>query len=1056
MPVSADDPNLDPGGLDDVIGNLRTALEIEPDNTDLRHELGAALLQRYDAYGEGAAVIEAVRLLRECAAAEDNISYLGSLGAALRLRYEVSGDAASLDESVSVLVAAMERGAPGSAMKARIRVNLAVAMEARAKYTASPADAAEAVRLLREGLADADDDGRPDQMSNLANAIATEYEISGGIDRIAEAVDLLRQATASAPADHPHLPSFLSNLGDALRNLYRATGDVVYLRESVEAARASLDVAKPGNPGLPEYLANHAGGLLDLYECSGDSTLIEEAIGRAREAVAATPPSSSQQGFVLSCLGNSLREWYEATGELDALDEAISCDRKAVELAGPRDAAVAAYLSNLAISLTLRFEHTPDPALLEAALEAARSGVARSGPSDPETYHSLLTLARTEYIAFLATPRRDSLTRSIEAERMAIERIGDQHAGLAACLGNLAASLIVYQENYGGADTSAVDEAIGLLRRVAALTQPDQPDSVLDLYNLGSAFETRYAATGDRADAEQAAAAYRSAAFFATAPPSVRAEAAMEWGRQAAKIADWSAAAAGFGHAIGLLPLVSPRHFKRSDQEHLLTLFSGLASDAAACALACDETDAIRAVTLLEQGRGVLLGHLLDASADIANVQAADPELAHEFEMVRDEFDSLDSGPHAPPSASPRDTTADPRTRHELTARRGRLARRMDELIEQIRNLPGLRDFLAAPSEDAILAAGVSGPVVYVNISQYRCDALVIAGGGVRVVPLTAVTAADVTALSKRYLALFERLRRLDQLTAGQLRRASAGVREVCAWLWDRIARPVLDEIGLPPRDRDWPRLWWCPTGALALLPLHAAQRYDPSTGADTGVADRVTSSHTATVRILTASRARAPAATSAGLVVAMAETPDLPPLPNVDQEIEAILAAASPPPLVLRDSAASLDAVRAALPSHPWFHFAGHSVQELADPGQGRLCLRDGNLTAMSITGLRLSSAELAYLSSCEGAIAGASVPDEPIHLTVALQVAGYRNVVAAAWSVGDTDAATMAAGVYRCLARSGGTADGAVARALHEVVMGMRATRPPAVWAAYQHAGV
>lgn len=210
---------------------------------------------------------------------------------------------------------------------------------------------------------------------------------------------------------------------------------------------------------------------------------------------------------------------------------------------------------------------------------------------------------------------------------------------------------------------------------------------------------------------------------------------------------------------------------------------------------------------------------------------------------------------------------------------------------------------------------------------------------------------------------------------------------------------------------------------------------------------------------MLTASRARAPAASaglSAGLVVAMAETPDLPPLPKVDQEIEAILAAASPRPLVLRDSAASLDTVRAALPNHPWFHFAGHSVQELANPGQGRLCLRDGDLTALSMTGLRLNSAEFAYLSSCEGAIAGTSIPDEPIHLTVALQVAGYRNVVAATWSVGDTDAATMAGGIYRCLARSGGTADGAVARALHEVVMAMRATRPPEVWAAYQHAGV
>jgi CHAT domain len=536
----------------------------------------------------------------------------------------------------------------------------------------------------------------------------------------------------------------------------------------------------------------------------------------------------------------------------------------------------------------------------------------------------------------------------------------------------------------------------------------------------------------------QTIAAYREATEVSAAAPMLRAEAAMEWGRVAAQHGDWAVAEAGFSVAIALFPLISPRHFARTDQEHQLALFSGLASDAAACVLASGRPDPLRAVALLEQGRGVLIGHMLGNSADLTRVRASNPTLAREFEQLRDDFDVL----------------ASDQSQTDLSERRAEVQRRRDQVITQIRALDDLADFLREPSGDRLLRAGAAGPVVMVNISRYRCDALIVSSDGVDSLPLPLVTAAEVASLTVRYLELLDRMGQPGQPYPHHQRGDSADMRDICGWLWDRLARPVLDKLGLPPRDSGWPRIWWCPTGALTLLPLHAAHRHDPSRDVDTGVADRAVSSYTTTLRTLIAVRSRltVESGNARPLVVALADTRGLPHLSQVDREI-GVLAATHPK--VLKNHAATRVAVRSALTRHPWFHFAGHSCQDLLEPALARLCLHDGDLTALAITQLQLVQGELAYLSSCESAIAGTKVPDEPLHLALAFQVAGYRHVIATLWPVSDLVAAKVAEGVYRRITRHGRIDCSQVALALHETVVELRARYPAEVWAAYLHAG-
>ena len=94
-------------------------------------------------------------------------------------------------------------------------------------------------------------------------------------------------------------------------------------------------------------------------------------------------------------------------------------------------------------------------------------------------------------------------------------------------------------------------------------------------------------------------------------------------------------------------------------------------------------------------------------------------------------------------------------------------------------------------------------------------------------------------------------------------------VLNVLRWLWDQVCGPVLDALGYvaPPIGavEDWPRVWWCPTGPFAFLPLHAAGHHaatrtqlDKSIGnefvKDT-VLGRVVSSYTPTLTALNRAR---------------------------------------------------------------------------------------------------------------------------------------------------------------------------------------------------------
>ena len=99
----------------------------------------------------------------------------------------------------------------------------------------------------------------------------------------------------------------------------------------------------------------------------------------------------------------------------------------------------------------------------------------------------------------------------------------------------------------------------------------------------------------------------------------------------------------------------------------------------------------------------------------------------------------------------------------------------------------------------------------------------------------------------------------------------------------------------------------------------------------------------------------------------------------------------------------------------------------------------RQRPLTVIDLSHTRLPDAKLAFLAACTTARTGL-LADEPIHLSAACQLAGYRHVVASLWAIDDSAAAALTGRFYATL-KSLGTGAEAAARALHEATRLLRA---------------
>ncbi len=1019
--------------VDQAIWLIASAFLAARDDADrARHlsVLGTGWLDRYWLTGRTADLDNSVAAHRRAVALDvpdmaDQAGHRANLSAALLARYEQTGEVPDLDEAVAAARAAADRAGRATT-------------QTRPMWS-SQADHGRTLAVRR---------ARQTSQSGLASALLRRYLYGRVQADLDDAIVSGREAVAAAPAGDPGRPALQANLANLLLERFTRLWRLADLTEAATIAQAAADAADMAHTAdtadrrdtaravaLSALSLAHA----DHFAYAGNLDDLDRAISVGREAVAAVPRGHPGAAACLSNLGAALRTRYEHTGDTGALDEAITVLRHAVHAASSEHVSAPGHLNNLGNALRSRYEASTAAAALTAVdpadigesvivLAKAVAAAHRDGPDRPgyvaNLASSLIKAARHE-----ALP--GALDQAISVLDQEIGTVGDDHPLRHAYLVALGNAWLARFDASGAG--RALDLAIDYLRQATEAIPAEHPHRAEYLARLGSALRRKAEAGAlDHAAAREAIMASRSAAEVATAPAMIRALAARDWGQAAAATGDAAEAVKGLSAAVGLLDQVAWRGLRRGDQERNLGQFAALACDAAAWAVEAGQPE--RAVELLEQGRGVLLAQSLDQRTREHDLHRAAPDLAEQLASIDDQLDHL-------PSADDPLRAADP----VLACRRIDLARDRQAVLQQIRDLPGFADFLKPLAFTALSAAAAHGPVVIINVSGYRCDTLTVMADRVHVTPLTQLNGADVVA---RVAAFLEAVR-TSKTIAGTL-----------MWLWDTVVAPLLPALteACAARAGERPRIWWCPTGPLTSLPLHAAGYH---TGSGNCVLDRYVSSYTPTLRLLISARTHAGQDREPGkpLVVALPDTPGLPPLPNARVEADDFVSRFSHASQ-LRDADATVEAVKRALDRSPLLaHFACHGTQDLTDPSAGHLRLHDKPLGITEIAGMRLDGAELAYLSACETSVVSIRLSDEAITLATAFRLAGYRNVIGTLWSISDSHAAVVARSVYAELRDpgNGGIDASGTAAALDTAIRALRklGRTDPWLWASYVHVG-
>jgi hypothetical protein len=837
------------------------------------------------------------------------------------------------------------------------------------------------------------------------------------------ATELLEQAMSAARAT-------------MLTTLYRFSGQEKFLDLALATSRVAADVCLR-NPRLARYYA-HAdtalGGLADalwaIYQVRPDEEALRDAIW-ARENLAESGQLLLSASNRRENAGQLARLWtalYEQTGDQGELQQARAIARRAAQ-AGVLDDPSARVLLSLG-----RAEELFLDTQLDSPAESPSAEPARSALSDAEA----------AYRAGASQGQEDDA---------------------AEC--RLRLGLLLVRKAAWLEDETARSEGLDQLRELAGPPLTDAPgEADGPPPELRARYMTALAgALAETGAAAEAVAYFKAVAAMVEAPAALRLEAARGWGEHAPDAAD---AAAGFDRAVELMVLAVSPGLGPAAARQQLSRWAELPMDAAAAQLSAGKPE--RALELLEHGRTVMWSRRMALrEVPLEPGDAADQQLVERLRAIRREL--VESSQSVTGFRRPGQQNA-------TAERRAALYREWNRGVDAL----GAGHPVAFAQLEA---AAKDGPVVVLNMSRLRNDALILCPGR----PLAHVRLDDdAHARPGRVIEASVELTRAWKLHQGALAsppdpdRASSAERRafmaaedqyslavwsfsslmeemLTGWLWSGVTEPVLrwlDAEGALTRDGVAPsRLWWCPTGRLTFLPLHAAGSSPES------VMDRVISSYTPSLGQLIRARAHVPRPGSRVLILA----PDSD-LKSASEEAD-LVARLFPEGHERLPGDAGLEACLSELGRAAVVHFVGHGQapayqrRRLDPQSAGGLVVGPASAPALvstrDLAELPQARARFAYLSVCDAAAPDDLIPDEAAHPAAALHFGGFPNVIATLRLIPDESAPGVAADVYTALTRDGRLREELSASALHDALLGLRRDDPDATapWTTYVHYG-
>ncbi|KZP26318.1 hypothetical protein FIBSPDRAFT_1040863 [Athelia psychrophila] len=1004
-------------------------------------QLADALFTRFEQLGQMADLQQSIIYQRDALKLRPlghphRSTSLAGLANALFTRFEQLSQMVDLEQSIIYHRDALELRPPGHLERSTSLGNLANALKRRFDQLGQMADLQQSIIYYRDAL----ELGRPGHphhfasLNNLANALRTRFEQLGQMADLEQSIIYYRDTLELRPPGHPDRSTALSNLANALRTRFERLGRMADLEQSIIYYRDILELGPPGHPDRPASLNNLANALQTRFAQLGQMADLEQAIIYYRDSLELCPPGHPDRSNSLGNLAYALFTRCYQLGLMADLEQSIIYQRDALELRPSGHTHRSTSLDNLAIALFIRFEQWGQMADLEQSIIYQRDALELRPPGHPDRSNSLGNLAIALQSRFERLGQMADLEQSIIYQRDALELRPPGRPDRPAPLANLANALRTRFEQLG--QMADLEQSIIYQRDALELCPPGHPHRSDSLNSLATALQIRFEQLGQMADVEEAVELLQSGADDTSDTPARRYHCACDLVDILTKhnqvlLLDT------YELALNLLQLVLTVYPDVELRRKALSagrLSPTLVMSAAAHAIGKGQPE--KAVEMLEQGRGMLYSNFRGYRQPVEAVRQYNSALADRFKATSEELEAL-----ATSSLLGSDKLLGQSSHESMTVSEARWKRQRElnleseDIIQQIRRLPGHEHFLKAVPFSDLQNAAAEGPVIIVNVAELRSDAIILHQGEPPIIlPMHPQNGQSV------YLTFLDLSK---QLFEGRGKDGFSRLLEktILKKLDELLVTPVLEKLEslhMPKKSR----IWWCPTSALCALPIHAAGK----------LPNKYISSYTPTLSALISARKvpAVPNASESNPSLLAIVYPGHPPktkdehddrLHTVDEEYEVIKTAAQAGQgrdVVRPDP--TREAALAQLLRHRWVHFACHGRLNTSEPFQSAFELQNYPLSLSDVLHARLPNADFAFLAACDSATSGGTTdtPDESLHLAAAVQFCGIRSVVGTLWPMADVDGPRVAEVFYKHMFK--GNDSRKSAEALHKVITTMR----------------
>ncbi|CAE6341669.1 unnamed protein product [Rhizoctonia solani] len=507
-------------------------------------------------------------------------------------------------------------------------------------------------------------------------------------------------------------------------------------------------------------------------------------------------------------------------------------------------------------------------------------------------------------------------------------------------------------------------------------------------------------------------------------------------------------------------------------KEVLDRLPTDLATSAARCALGLDNLEL--AVTLVDKLRGLSWGQILHTLAPAAETDRLIKEYPSLGIPLRGYLRALYTGSLTHRARSLR---TDPRiTQQEIDAHID-IAESVDELLVQIRDLPGYQHFLKPDPLANARKLAKYGHVVML-IPDATCTHLIYlkkGDGQVRSASIHGLNLEESHRMAQEMkivlgqAGLSTRGTNLDNIETTPTEELTErgftihpGMsfaqylnRElecVLSLLWDTVGLAVKNLFQL---ERNLcHKVYLYPTGPLSNLPIHAACKRGEA------LLDYIIPSYIPSFQHLAFPSDTIAQDPPHVLVISQPNTPGQSLLPCTTIEVTEIKKFVPLERLQVYerekgDKSALLNVSYELARTNPLIlHLACHAKQVPCDPFQSAFFLYDGQVPMSSLLWSQKDRPVLAVLSACETAAADEVRPDEFLHIGASMHcMKKFPAVVATLWAISDSDGPSMAEALYEAMFKTGLDS----ASGLRIAANRMRSKQvPPVRWVPFVHFGI